>query len=193
MPLPIIADVYLARLIWKDAGAPREAVNDLYFKDTVGTQTGTDLFNDFQTARVRDMWALQKSSSTLYKIITTKLDGSAASVPTLTNGNVAWTGQLTGNLILQGANVITVRTGFRGRSRRGRIYLPWVAEDGQDAGTLLAASVTACQTAWNTFSAAMVAAGWAPHVVSQLHGDSVAATRYDVEPYLKTQRRRSRR
>lgn len=193
LPLPIVTDVYLCRLVFSDANAPREAVCDLYFKDSAGGHTGDDLFTAFAASVRRDQWALQKTTTKLTNVKTTKLDGSAASRDHLTDSNVKWTGQLSGELILQGANVVTVRTGFRGRSRRGRIYLPWVAEDGQSAGTLLSASVSAAQTAWSSFLADMVTAGYPPHVVSPLHGDSVQAVSYTVRPYLKTQRRRARR
>lgn len=193
MPLPVVADVYLARLVFADANAPREAVCDLYFKDTVGSQTGDDLFTDFAASVRRDQWAFQKTTTKLTNLKTTKLDGTAATRDHLTDSNVKWTGQSAGELILQGANVVTVRSGFRGRSRRGRIYLPWVAEDVQSNGILSSANVTAAQTAWGSFMADMVTAGWAPHVVSPLHGDSVAAVSYTVRPYLKTQRRRARR
>jgi hypothetical protein len=193
MPLPVVSDVFLCRLIFQDANAPRDATCDLYFKDTVGTQTGDDLATDFAASVRRDQWAFQKTTTKLYNLKTTKLDGSAASLDHLSDSNVKWTGQASGELILQGANVVSVKTGFRGRSRRGRIYLPWVAEDVQSNGTLQSASVTAAQTAWTAFFADMVTAGWTPHVVSPLHGDSVAAVAYTVRSLLRTQRRRVRR
>lgn len=193
LPLPVVSDVYLTRLVFTDANAPRDAVCDLYFKDSAGGHTGDDLFTAFAASVRRDQWAFQKTTTKLTNVKTTKLDGTAATRDHLTDSNVKWTGQASGALILQGCDVVTIRTGFRGRSRRGRIYLPWVCEDVQDNGILGTASVSAAQTAWSAFLADMVTAGYPPHVVSPLHGDSVQAVSYTVRPYLKTQRRRARR
>jgi hypothetical protein len=194
MPLPVVTDLYLARLVWTNANAPRTATINLYFKDQAGGHTGTDVYNAVNTAVTQSMWDFTTSGSSVTKVITTKLDGVAASVDHLTGSPAKWTGGGLGtDIILQGCNVITIRTGFRGRSRRGRVYVPWVSEGEQTNGVLASADVAAVQTAWGTFLAAMVTAGYPMHVCSPLHSDSVQASSVTVQPYVKTQRRRAKR
>jgi hypothetical protein len=193
MPLPTVSDLYLVRLVWGNASAPRAASNDLYFKDQAGGHTGTDVYNAIDAHWARNMIYVCSANSSIDKIVTTKLDGSAASVDHITGSGVKWTGLGNAELILQGAAVVTIKTGFRGRSRRGRIYLPWITEDFQSEGVLQTAGVAAMQTAWGTFLSDMVTAGYPLHVCSKLHNDSVQAASITCRPYLKTQRRRSRR
>jgi hypothetical protein len=193
MPLPVINDVFLVRWVWNSTFGQRSAINDTYWHDDAGGQTGTDLYNDMNAQILRNMWSMVHDSAGVDTVLTTKLDGSAATIPHATGTPAKWVGLTTGPAILQGANVVTIRSGFRGRSKRGRIYLPFVAEGAQDNGTLTPALVTQAQTAWGTFLTGMLAAGWSLHVVSQKLGSSVASVSVTVQPYLKTQRRRARR
>jgi hypothetical protein len=193
LPLPIVANSYLTRLVWSSSQAPRPAVNDLCFHDDAGGHTGTDVYNAINAAVSQQMWAGVVGTASVIDVLTTKLDGSAATVHHATGSPTKWSGTTGGGAILQGAGVVTLRTGFRGRSYRGRIYLPWIAEDDQTDGILLAGNVTAAQTAWSTFMAAVKAAGYPIHVLSRLHSTSTEIVSVTVEPYLKTQRRRTRR
>jgi hypothetical protein len=193
MPLPVITNLYLVKLHWTVTGAPRAMINDLFFHDDAGGHTGTDIYNAFNTNVTRDMWKLVNSSAVVDNVITTKLDGTAASIDHATGSPTKWTGFAGTDYILQGSQVVTLRTGFRGASRRGRIYLPAIAEDQQLNGVLLAASVTTAQAAWDTFRAAMKTAGYPMHVCSRLHNDSIEIVSTTCQSLLKTQRRRARR
>lgn len=193
MPLPIISDLYLCRLIWNSASAPRPASNDLYFKDQAGGHTGTDVYNAINAHVVANMWTNCHSGGSVAKVVTTKLDGTAASVDHVTGSPAKWTGSGGSDPILQGCQVVTLRTGFRGRSRRGRIYLPWIAETNQVAGTCDPTDTALMQTAWGTFLSDMVTAGYPLHVCSKLHSDSIQVATTTVQAFLKTQRRRTRR
>jgi hypothetical protein len=193
MPLPVVANLYLCKLHWTVTSAPRPMINDLFIHDDAGGHTGTDVYNALNTNWTRGMITSVNSAAVVDKVITTKLDGTAASIDHSTGSPVKWTGNGGTDYILQGAQVVTLRTGFRGRSRRGRIYLPAIAEDNQLDGVILAANVTTAQTAWDTFLTAMKAAGYPLHVCSRLHSDSIEVVSVTVRGYLNTQRRRARR
>jgi hypothetical protein len=169
-------------------------VNDLFIKDDAGGHTGTDVYNALNANVTQNMWCGTTNAAAVATVITTKLDGSAASISHNTGSPAKWKGQ-TGavNGILGAACVVTLRTGFRGRSRRGRIYLPWIDEAAQNDGVITPAAVTSSQTAWDTFVAAMVAAGYPLHVCSRLHDDSVQMVSVTVQGNVKSQRRRNRR
>lgn len=193
MPLPVVADTYLCKLVWSSVNAPRRAVNDLFFHDDAGGHTGTDVYNAIDAHVTSNMWTPVAASASVVTVTTTKLDGSAASIDHATASPAKWTGQGGTDLILQGCQVVTLRTGFRGRSRRGRVYLPWIAEVDQDNGVINVGNVTAVQTGWAAFLTAMKAAGYPLHVCSRLHNDSIEVVSVTAQPYLKTQRRRTRR
>lgn len=193
MPLPIVNNSYLVRFVWNSTQAPRAATNDMCFHDDAGTHTGTDLYNAINTNVVQAMWSGVNVNAAIYTVITTKLDGSAASLPHATGAPTKWQGTTGGDMIPQGCGVVTFRTGFRGRSYRGRIYLPWLAESDQTDGTLLSANVVAAQSAWSTFMSNMKTAGFPIHVLSRLHSTSTEIVSVQVQPFLKSQRRRARR
>lgn len=65
--------------------------------------------------------------------------------------NTAGTGSSGDALPPQCALVITLNTGFIGRRRRGRLYVPGFAETDQAAGTFTGTLITAATTAWNVF------------------------------------------
>jgi hypothetical protein len=193
MPLPVVANLYLCKLHWNVTGAPRAMVNDLFLHDDAGGHTGNDVYNAIDAAVTRTLWQNVNSSAVVDKVVTTKLDGSAASIDHSTGSPIKWTGAGGTDMILQGSQVVTLRTGFRGRSRRGRIYLPAIAEDTQVSGVIDATRTATCQGAWDTFRAALKTAGYPIHVCSRLHNDSIEIVSCTVQPFLKTQRRRARR
>jgi hypothetical protein len=63
----------------------------------------------------------------------------------------------------------------------------------QTAGSLNTSGLAEVQSGWDTFSAAIEAAGFPLVVVSPLNADSKPVTAIVARPYLKTQRRRARR
>jgi len=193
MPLPVVAGSFLVRLVWLNGSVQRPATNDMCFHDDAGGHTGTDIYNAIDSHVTHDMWKTTSGDGVVDHVITTKLDGTAASVIHPTGTPAKWQGGEASQTIPQGCCVATIRTGFRGRSRRGRIFIPWIGEGAQDSGTLDGTKVAAQQAAWTTFFAAMLADGFPIHVLSKLHTDSVEATEVQIQSFLKTQRRRSRR
>lgn len=193
MPLPVVADVYQARLIWNSDSAPRPAVNDLYFHDTGGGGSINALWTLLDASVTQNMWEPVAGTSTqVDQVRITPLDGTTAGVVKTASGT-KWSAGSSGDPILQGAAVVSFATAVRGPRGRGRVYLPWIGEAAQTAGVLASASVTALGTAWTNFVNAMGTGGYPLHVVSAVHSDSNVVTGVTIRSFLKTQRRRARR
>lgn len=193
MTLPIIANTYRATLRWQCSAAPRVATNTMDFFDSVGTQITADLYTDLNASVTASMWELISSTADVFEVAITKLDGSTATQVFATSSPAKWKGSGGSDPILQGAIVNTLGSDFRGKSKRGRIYLPFCGETGQAAGVLTPANVANMQAGWVTFHTAMLTAGWVPSIVSEKLGSRVPLREYAIRPFLKTQRRRARR
>lgn len=191
MPLPVIPYVFQCRLIWSSSQAPRNASNNLYFKDLAGTAAEVDVFNALDASVTDTMWSQTAGNAKVSQVIVTKLDGLSAGVIFPTGGPTRWTAQ-GGDIILQGCQVVTIRTLTGGRSFRGRIYLPWVGESEQTNGMFDAAGIASVQQpAWDTFRAAMETANMSPVVVSPLLVDDTQVAAYVCRGNVTTQRRRA--
>jgi hypothetical protein len=119
------------------------------------------------------------------------LDGGSAVTTKATDLSAKWTGAGTGSdYIPQGCGVATLRTLHRGRSYRGRVFLPHVAEGEQTSGVL--SDVAACQTAWSAFLAAEATASNQIVVASYKLGTALAVDSILIRSLLRTQRRRNR-
>lgn len=193
MPLPVVNDVWLTRLVWRSSSTPRPAVNNLYFRDTVGAQSASNLLSDFNASALANQWLNVLTGAAITQIVVTDLSGSDAGVIQNTGSPANLTGAGGTDPILQGACVVSAMTARRGPAGRGRIYLPWIAELQQTAGVLNSANIATMQTAWNTFFTSMVAAGWQPCIVNYEAATYLDVTNYVVRPNMKTQRRRALR
>jgi hypothetical protein len=127
-------------------------------------------------------------------VIITPLDGSSTSYP-FTPGVVAkWAGVSTGQApVPQTSNLIKLLTAKRGRSYRGRIYLPWLDETVQDSGHVAPATITATTAAWVAFWTALNADGAPLQVASYKNATSEAVIALACENFVGTQRKRNRR
>lgn len=193
MPLPVIADGFQAVLIWTSLTAPRPATNVLHFVDAVGTQTETNLYDDIAASVSAGLWHMVYNDATITQLQITKLDGTSAGQSFNPAAAAKWQGSATGHAVLQGSVVVSLKTAQRGPRGRNRIYLPWIGEDQQTDGTLDATNLATMQTAWNTFNSVMAGLGWDLSAVSALHEEAHSVNNIVLRPYLKTQRRRTRR
>jgi hypothetical protein len=96
-------------------------------------------------------------------------------------------------MIPQVACVVKLTTTERGRSKRGRIFLPWVNEGIADQGTMTASRVTSMQTAWTTFLSDMSTNNCPVVVASYKLASSAIVQAATVESLFATQRRRQPR
>lgn len=89
------------------------------------------------------------------------------------------------------AAVLTLRTNLRGRSHRGRVYLPPVSTGTVSAGGIIpAANVTGEVAQAGGMSTALVAAGYWPCVASYLLHTSSDITSYTMDNRFDVQRGR---
>lgn len=92
----------------------------------------------------------------------------------------------------QSSAVVKLRTGLRGRSHRGRLFLPpWVEAHNDLGGHIPTADRTAVLNQFIGWQTALTAGGWTHVVASYLAPGSYApVTEYDMDIYFKVQRRR---
>jgi hypothetical protein len=104
-----------------------------------------------------------------------------------------WVGGRGGEYIPQAASIVKLRTAKRGRSYRGRIFLPFLPEGGQNNGTLNAGDVAQAQTAWDDFVVDIAGNDCSLVVASYKHQTAEVVTTVLVEGEAATQRRRQSR
>jgi hypothetical protein len=142
---------------------------------------------------VQTMWGSVSDTFSVGNIVVTKLDGLSASYTFATGRPAKWKGNQTGDYIPQGAALVKLQTALRGRSYRGRVFTPFVAEGGQTAGQLTASNVTNTQNGWDAFHAAMTAAGFTFVVASYKHAiQNPVSTIFAEQPMATIRKRMSR-
>jgi hypothetical protein len=190
--LPLIADVYRCAFKWSDPAFPTNAVNVMHFKKSGSNPAAiATILNTNVTAA---MWYFQEESSVIGEVDITPLDGTSVTYPYIPPVAANWAGErTTSDKIPNVANLIKLVTAKRGRSYRGRVFLPWVHEGSQTNGVLDAAAVSNCTAAWVAFLAAMSSSGAPLQVASYLHATSEPVVAVICERDIATQRRRNSR
>lgn len=191
--LPIIANCYQVKLIWQDAALQRQATNVFHIHDATGAGHEAAIMAFLDADVDVGMWTVCATAGSVIRVDITYLGTASATVSFIPATPAHWTGSGGSDPIPQGCAVVTLQTATRGKSHRGRLFLPWVAELNQTAGTLDAGSVTAMQTAWAEFLVDMAANSMPLSVASAKLSTQTDVTTALVRPYLKTQRRRARR
>lgn len=195
-PLPVIANTFRCALNWTMSDFGGSAENVMHINTSVGGKTAADVFEAITDALQADMFAAQYSNAFVKSVSITPLDGTSATVEFITPGTGAWVGGSSGQPIPQQANIIKLSTGLRGRSFRGRLFLPWVAENATVNGSIGSTLATTITTAWTAFQAALAADAdgpWVQVVASYKLAVATAVTAYGAEPETGTQRRRQSR
>ena len=193
MPLPVIADTYQVVLNWTNANAPRDASTVFHWFDNIGTQNEANLNADLEASVSADLWRLCSAAARVNAMRITALDGVSAGVSYTVASAAKWTGAGGSDCILQGSQVISLKSAVRGPRGRNRMFLPWISETDNTNGALGSAGVALMQTAWDNFTAAMFTAGWILSAVSSVHNEGNLVTSTTPRSVLNTQRRRARR
>ena len=192
MPLPIILNTFRCALHWTDPAFQRAAVSVMHF-EAVGADID-DVWTSLDGHVTGAMWGQAKNTTVIDTVTITDLGASLASVVKTTGGAAKWKGTSgTGTPVPQVAVILKLLTAGRGRSFRGRNFLPWPVEDAITAGTYDSGYRTPQQTAWNNFLTAMGADNVNPVVASYKLASSELVTTYQVEQLLGTQRKRQPR
>ena len=155
-----VDDVYQLQL--RSVYAGQQLMNTLHFRTKTAADPtpatalllADDWKNAFRTAQVTTFnyssWLLQQVRGGTV---------SYTNRPCLRDGGIriegAFTGAVAGAVVGDGmppqsAIVTTLSTGFSGRRRRGRLYLPGFQEQDQSAGQLIPGAVTFMQSLWAT-------------------------------------------
>ena len=193
--LPIIVDTHRVALRWTTPTA-QSAVNVIHIH-APGSGGGTDpIFEVLEDAVHVDQWVTAAVSASITTISITPLDGISATHDYTPSVPASWTGGQAGEYSPATSVLVKLTTADRGRSNRGRVYLPFTAEQVMSDGVLTAGPQAAAQTAWDAFSAALTADPTTPSsfvVASYKLARDLAVTTINVEGILATQRRRQGR
>lgn len=186
-PLPIIAGVMRCALNWT-AGA-QSAENVIHLRGSTGDPS--DAFAALEAAVSTNLWGAASTSASISSVSITPLDGVTPTQEFATSGP-GWVGGTSGDWAPATAVVVSFTTSTRGRSHRGRVYLPFTADTSNVNGELGSSIHPIMSAAWEDFQAALTS-GW-QHVVAsyKLHSYGVVIG-YDVKSGLATQRRRQTR
>lgn len=188
----MIDGVYRCAFTWHNAGVGRDAANVMHFRSS--SLVPATLFSALAANVTSTMWDQTGSDTKITQVAITPLDGTSPTVTLLTDGSAKWGGgQSAGDVAPQMCAIASLKTDTRGRSYRGRVYLPFVAEGAQANGSLGSGIAVAMTTAWATFIAA--AAGDDAHMVvaSYKLAEATDVASVTVESLCATQRRRQPR
>jgi len=192
-PLPTITDTFRVTFNWNTLHgvAPK---NVLHFRSATGDEVDVGAAIQIGIAATADpshLFHCLSDDQECDQIDVLKLDGASATVPlTLTTAVTGGSG--VGQVVPQGAGIVSLRTTVRGPRGRGRVYCGPISEAAQENGTLIAASVNVMQTAWEDFIAALPTATEpvALVVASYEHATAANVQLPIVRSIIGTQRRR---
>lgn len=186
-PLPVIADTYRVALNWRSATLGH-AANVMHFRGAPGSAAG--LYTSLNNRAIQNLWYCVSNTAVVDSVDITPLDGSSATIVNSTGAPAKWQGFAGTDSPPAVSAIVKLRTAKRGKSYRGRIFLPWVTESQQANGALDAAAVTAMQAAWILFRTNVATDGYTMVIASYLHATAELVTTSTVEGYTGTQRRR---
>lgn len=192
-PLPTILDVYRVALNWTCGG--QNAVNVMHFHVAGGT-TPSALIAHLDTAASVSMWNSTIAAATVLDLQVTPLDGTTATQTFAPPTPGHWQGGGGGTEWSPAtAAVIKMITAVRGRSYRGRLFLPFTAENEMVNGFVRSLILPGMQTAWTNFVTSLNALTPAVSLTVASYKLSVATNVLlaGPEPTLATQRRRQTR
>lgn len=185
--LPVIADIIRCTISRSD-GAGRTANNVLHF-ESAGYDEGA-LMTALNANVDRAMWDCVWDGYTVITINLLPLDGVSATHTFTPDTPLDWTGEATGDQIPQVAGILKLRTGVRGRSQRGRLYLGACGESIVSQGFLASGTRDEMELKWNTFQNDMHTDGFDQVVASYTLGTALPVSSSVMELACGTQRRR---
>jgi len=198
MPLPVIANTVRVAVRGTCPSGQRW-VNVLHCRTTTTPPTALEIGSlDGQVSKLylgpgftggSQLLGSCPAAVTLDDITYTPLDGTSASIVYAKTG--VGTGGATDSLPSQSAAGVKFNTGLRGRSKRGRVYLPPFVEGASDlAGRIPAATVNSILAQWDGFRLALPPLNWNHVVASYKLILATSVTTYGVDRNYHVQRRR---
>lgn len=189
-PLPTIADVYRCALEWTNSADPSASASNVIHVKKSGSNSAA-VAAALEAAATPNMWRAQGTNAAVTRINITPLNGSGVTFPYTPTTPANWKGTQTSNTpLLQVANLIKLVTASRGRSFRGRVYLPWTDEQAVNAQKLDTGFASLISTAWIAFNTSLNTAGFPIQVASYTLAVSTPIAALASELEVATQRRR---
>lgn len=189
-PLPVIADTYRVAFNWVNSDVSAlVATNVMHFHKSGSSPAAVATILD--TNATANMWSHAGTHSHVASLQITPLDGSSVTFPFVTGSPAKWSGTQTGNdPIPAECAIIKLLTNSRGRSFRGRVYLPWMDESARASGQISSAVKTSLNSAWIAWHTALTSAGLDFVVASYKLAQQNPVSALAAETYTATQRRR---
>lgn len=170
-------------------------MNVIHIRDETGSATDATIRAALDAAADVAMWTAQVTVAAVSDIAITPLDGVHATTHAPPATPAKWTGQNGTVYAPASALLIKIGTGLRGRTHRGRVFLPFVNQAAQLDGGMDPTIVATVGAAWLDFAEDLFAGspslsfGVASYKLAQFNEErSVSA-----EVPLGTQRRRQGR
>jgi hypothetical protein len=190
----VIANTFRVALDWADPSG-QSAVNVMHIS-APGGATVAQVAAGMDAAASGNMWASVINTAKVSQFAITPLDGTTATsfITPATVGR--WTGSSASVEFLPAvAPVVKLTTAVRGRSNRGRQFLPFTGESNVVNGKVRSVDVAVIQPAWTAFLAGLTAFTPSLHLVvaSYKLATAVNVLTVHVEDVLGTQRRRQGR
>lgn len=191
-PLPIITDVYRVAFNWQNSANAQIATNVMHFHKSGSNAAAVSAIVD--AAGTASMFIGQPGTCSITQFVTTPLDGTSVSFPQTPTSPAHWVGGAGSvDFIPQASILLKLLTLGRGRSARGRVYLPFTAESVVAQGVLASGTKTSLNGAWIAFHTALTSAGLDWVVASYKNSTASNVAALGFENQTATQRRRLRR
>lgn len=193
-PLPVITNTFRCALHWSDGGG-QQATNVIHIRHPAGVISNDAVFDALDDNVTADMWGSIGAGVSVVEVVVTPLDGSTASTAYTATGAQWGVGRGIGQFLPAGACLVSLRTLLRGRSNRGRVYVPFLSESANINGGIDPTYVAVIQPAWDAFRAALIANDFPMELVVASYKLSTAESVVvsQVESVAATQRRRQGR
>jgi hypothetical protein len=198
-PLPVLPNVFRVTFLYTPVAGQAPPANVMHFHTS---QTGTaagNLYTAINANVTSAMWGSLTTGTFVTTVNIIQLDGVSPTFTYSTGSPTKWQGTSGGTATPQVSTLLKLGTGHRGRSYRGRIYLPNTASSAFSIGVVSGPLVTSIGAAWNTFINALAVATPTPYTLQVVsyqrppaHGApfTTDVTTLTCESYTATQRRR---
>jgi hypothetical protein len=188
--LPTISNIYRVAANWKESGTGQTAENVIHVYGAGTTALG--MADVVASAWQPGQGEAAVETAAIVSFTVTPLDGISASYTKPVTGGT-YSGNVSGDWVPQVAAVVSLRTAKRGRSYRGRVYIPFIGEAQISNGSLSSGYVADLLDAWTAFQTALETSDFYLAVASYKLAEATRVTNVIVEAAMGTQRRRQER
>ncbi len=191
----MIANVFRIALRWQHSSG-QNAVNVIHIRNSNPSASPSDVFGCMDRHVTAAMWQVASAGASIANVDITPLDGGSATQSFATGSPAKWTGFQSGDFIPAAAALVKFQTAQRGRSARGRIFIPFVGEGAQSNGAMTPSQAAGLTSDWTTFDSAMGTDSTSPQkLVVASYKETLArdVLVFAGEALLGTQRRRQGR